>query len=141
MTNKIIIGRLEKVDLPILNLYDLDAKVDTGAYTSSIHCQNIKVNTAKDEVEFKLLDSSHEAYHGKMLTFPISQIKRVKSSNGVVQERVFIHVDITIFGNSYEAELSLTDRQEMKHPMLIGRKFLNDKFIVDVSLTYQNSKR
>ncbi len=137
MTDKIIIGRLEKVDLPGLNLYNLNAKVDTGAYTSSIHCQNIKVNNDKNEVEFKLLDPDHDAYDGKLLTLPISQMKRVKSSNGIVQERVFITVEMTILGISYQTELSLNNRQEMKVPMLIGRKFLKNKFIVDVSLSFQ----
>ena len=141
MTDKTIIGRQEKVDLPGLNLYNLSAKVDTGAYTSSIHCQNIKVNDDKNEVVFTLLDPAHDAYNGKRLNFPISQMKSVKCSNGTVEERVFITVEITILGGNYQTELSLTDRQEMKYPMLIGRKFLNSKFIVDVSLSFQEEKK
>lgn len=84
------------------------------------------------------MDKSHEAYNGKVFILPIHQKKNVKSSNGKVEERYFIKSVIEIFGKKYKAELSLTDRKDMKYPMLLGRKFLKDKFIVDVSLTYQS---
>ena len=42
MDNKILIGRKDKADFPELSLNDIDIKIDSGAYTSSIHCTNIK---------------------------------------------------------------------------------------------------
>ena len=39
---KKIIGRLEKVSFPAFQLHNIDAKIDTGAYTSSIHCKKAK---------------------------------------------------------------------------------------------------
>lgn len=71
---------------------------------------------------------------------PVHEIRHVKSSNGIVQERIFIKTTLALFNQQYETELSLTDRASMKYPMLIGRKFLEDRFIVDVSLTYQSTK-
>jgi hypothetical protein len=71
---------------------------------------------------------------------PVHEIRHVKSSNGTIQERIFIKTTLALFNQQYETELSLTDRASMKYPMLIGRKFLEDRFIVDVSLTYQSTK-
>jgi len=68
---------------------------------------------------------------------PVHEIRHVRSSNGLIQERIFIKTTLELFGHRYETELSLTDRASMKYPMLIGRKFLENRFVVDVSLTYQ----
>lgn len=126
------VGRLEKVDLPQLDLHEIVAKVDTGAYSCSLHCSNIK-HVDEQHVTFNLLDPDHPHYHGQTFTLPISKIKRVKSSSGEAEERIFITTQIALFGEIYEVELSLTDRSRMKYPMLIGRKFLKNKFVVDVT--------
>ncbi|MDX1294632.1 MAG: RimK/LysX family protein [Sulfurimonadaceae bacterium] len=134
---KILIGRVEYASLPELGFYDIDAKIDTGAYTSSIHCDEIQLNE-DGTVHFRLLDPSHPDYHDKHIVMPVSKLKNVKSSNGTVEERIFVKTKITLCGKTYKAELSLTDRSDMKYPMLIGRKFLNKHYIVDVSMKYQN---
>lgn len=72
---------------------------------------------------------------------PVHKISHVKSSNGTIQERIFIRTPITLFGRRYMADISLTDRREMKYPMLIGRKFLEKRFLVDVALTYQAPRK
>lgn len=69
---------------------------------------------------------------------PVSKIKKVKSSNGKSEDRIFVETVIELFGKKYKAELSLTDRKDMKYPMLIGRKYLQGRFLVDVSLQYQH---
>ena len=70
------------------------------------------------------------------MKMPLYKLKRVKSSNGVVQSRASIKVDILFFGKKYKTVVSLTNRSDMKYPMLIGRKFLTDRFLVDVSQEY-----
>ncbi len=69
---------------------------------------------------------------------PVHKIKKVKSSNGKTEERIFVKTVIELAGKQYKAELSLTDRKDMKYPMLIGRKYLQGRFLVDVSLQYQH---
>ena len=63
----IVIGRSDLVDLPKLDLYNIEAKIDTGAFTSAIHCHNIrKVKTKKGRaIAFNLLDPSHPEYNEK----------------------------------------------------------------------------
>ena len=84
-------------------------------------------------VKCNFLDPDHEMYHEKEFCFPIHKIRRVKSSNGMVEERYSIVTDITIFQKTYPIELTLTERPDMKHPVLLGRKFLSKKFIIDTS--------
>ena len=87
-------------------------------------------------VHFTLLDEVHPAYHGKKMSVPLYQMKRIKSSNGEMQHRPSIRIKVDFFSKSYTTIISLTNRSDMKYPMLIGRKFLAKKFLVDVSQEY-----
>ena len=135
MSQKRIIGRREIISILDLELFDLDVKIDTGADSNSLHCDDIFVDDEKF-VHFTLLDEIHSAYHGKKMKMPLYKFNRVKSSNVTVQLRASIKVDILFFGKKYKTVISLTDRSDMKYPMLIGRKFLAERFLVDVSLEY-----
>ncbi|MBL3519201.1 ATP-dependent zinc protease [Aliarcobacter lanthieri] len=127
-----IIGRKELVDILDLDLFGLDAKIDTGAYSNSLHCDDISIDN-DGFVHFKLLDKIHPSYHGRKIKLPIYKQKIVKSSNGASEFRVFIQVSILFYGKRYKTVISLTNRKDMKYPMLIGRKFLVNRFLVDVS--------
>lgn len=137
-----IIGRLESIDFPEWNLIGIDAKIDTGAYTSSLHCHHIQSyeEAGKEYVKFNLLDPSHETYNDKLFKLPIHRKKVVKSSNGETEERYVVKTTVSLFNRSLKAELSLTDRSEMRYPVLIGRKLLNGRFLVDVSQKYLSKK-
>lgn len=137
---KKIIGRIEKVDLPALNLNNLDAKIDTGAYTSSLHCHHIQIEQKEGErwVQFYVLDPDHPEYEKRPYKSRVHKIKKVKSSNGQVEERVVIKQAIRFCGENRQIQLSLTDRSEMKFPVLIGRRFLSGKYLVDVSSKFLN---
>ncbi len=133
-----VIGYIESVDLPKMELFGLDAKIDTGADSCSLHCDEMKVEG--DVVTFLLHDEVHEAYHGKKITLPIHKIKRVKSSNGKSEERVFIKSPIKLGSKTYQAQISLANRENMKYPMLIGRRFLSRRYLIDVSHKYITKK-
>jgi len=135
MKNKITIGCIELVSISDFELYDIDAKIDTGADSNALHCDNIHVDD-ENYVHFQLLDNVHPAYHDKKIKLPIYKIKKIKSSNGEVERRPLIKIKIFFFNKEYETVISLTDRANMKYPMLIGRKFLANKFLVDVSKKY-----
>lgn len=131
---KIIIGRVDKADFPDLELYDIDVKIDTGAYTSSIHCHNIDIieEDGKRLVHFNLLDPSHPEYDEKDYVLPLHKTKKVKSSSGDAQVRTFIKTSIILYRRRIPIELSLTDRSDMRYPVLLGRKLLKKRFVVDV---------
>lgn len=127
-----IIGRLERVDIPEWDLYDLEAKIDTGAYTSSVHCHYINLINDKSLVEFKLLDPNHENYSSRTIQMPVHETQQVKSSNGMSEERIIVKTELVIAAQKIQTLLSLTDRSEMRYPLLIGRRLLKGRFLVDV---------
>lgn len=136
---KKIIGRIDKADFPALELFDIDIKIDTGAYTSSIHCQKVWVEN--EELVCLFYDKGHPLYNGKEFRFKDYTFARVKSSNGMVQKRYKIKTIIILFGKKYNISLTLSTREDMRFPILIGRKFISRKFIVDVTqknLSYNN---
>lgn len=133
---KKLIGRRELVSFPELDIVEIEAKVDTGAFTSAIHCSDIHEETLPDGskiIALDLLDPSHPQYNHKKLKFAEYDLREIKSSFGEVQERYVIRTKIKFFDEEFEAEFSLSDRSDMKYPVLIGRKLLKNRFIVDVA--------
>jgi hypothetical protein len=133
---KRIIGRRELVDFPLLKLFGVEAKIDTGAFTSAIHCSHIREATLPDGsrvIRFQLLDPTHPQYHNQLFEFKAFTLRDVKSSFGDVQERYIIRTQIQLFEEIIEAEFSLSDRSDLKYPVLIGRSLLSRHFIVDVA--------
>jgi len=129
-----IVGKKELSSIIDLELFELDAKVDTGADSNALHCDDIKIEN--DVVHFTLLDDIHPSYHGKRMKMPLYKLKKVRSSNGQLQNRPSIKVTVEFMGKRYKSVITLTNRADMKLPMLIGRKFLSEKFLVDVSKEY-----
>lgn len=131
-SKKIIIGRTDRADFPKLGLENIAIKIDTGAYTSSIHCSDY---VEKDGVlHATFLDEQHEQFHGKVLKFDEYKITTVRSSNGEVEQRYKVKANIRLYNKLYEISLTLSNRMKMRYPVLIGRKFLSSKFIVDPEL-------
>lgn len=132
---KIIIGRKDFADFEKLNLFGIQVKIDSGAYTSSFHCHKIEkvIKDGNEVVKCNFLDPGHPQYHEKEFCFDSFKIRNVKSSNGLVEERFSIYTEITIFKKMYPIELTLTERADMKHAVLLGRKFTSKKFLIDTS--------
>lgn len=129
MKSKQIIGRLDKAGFPDLNLENISVKIDTGAYTSSIHCDSIALT---DQVlSCRFLDHEHPAYNHRRFQFKDYKLIKVRSSNGIQEERYTIESRIFLFNTAFPISLSLSDRRDMRHPVLLGRKFLNKKFLID----------
>ena len=131
MKNKII-GRVDKIDFPKLHLFNVDAKIDTGAYTSSIHCAEIIEDNNMLRCTF--YSDSHPRLSKKEIIFENFSRTNVKSSNGFKENRFKIKSEVIFFGKTYKINLTLSTRDDMKFPVLIGRQFLKRKFMVDVAL-------
>jgi len=134
--DKVTIGRTDKVDLPDLSLFNVRAKIDTGAYTSSIHCSKLKVQEKEGKKYLYYTIAGARLGKGesaKKFQTDKFKLKRIRSSNGQLQQRYVIKTVIMLFGKKIKAEFSLADRSRMKNPILLGRKLLNGRFVVDVS--------
>ena len=133
--SKKVIGRVETVDFPELGLFGLKAKIDTGAYTSSIHVESVKPlkNNDADHISFVLLDAKGAVFHKKKFTLPLFKEKLIKNSFGQSEKRCVIKTKILLFEQVFDIELSLADRSKMEYPVLLGRKLLKKGFVVDVT--------
>lgn len=143
---KLVIGRKDIVDFPELGLYDIAAKIDTGAYTSAIHCHNVRIHKEgrRRIVSFNVLDPSHKKFKKKRYQHQLLSIKRIRNSFGQVEERCIIRTSIVLFGREFEIDISLADRSRMECPVLLGRKLLIKRFIVDVgkiNLSFKHKKK
>ena len=141
------IGYKDFVDFPVLKCRNVACKIDTGAYTSSIHCNQIKIIVDENKQEwlsFHLLDISHPAYNKTEFRTSSFKTKAVRSSNGEQEIRFLIVAVLRLFGRSFEAEFTLADRGDMRFPVLLGRKLLKKRFIVDtarINLSYKKKTR
>ena len=138
-----IIGRREWVSFPDLDLLNIEAKIDSGAYTAALHCQEVKQFTKNgiDYASFLLMDPQHPHFESKTIEWPVYRIKAVKNSFGQTENRVIIKTKLDFFDNIYEIELSLADRSGMDYPVLLGRKVLKKKFLVDASQVHYAALR
>lgn len=132
---KIIIGTRDKIDIPEFDLLDLPCKTDTGAATSAIHCHHVRLiqNNGIEFISFRLLDPSHDAYNHKEFRTANFKEKKIKSSFGDIEYRYTITCKVTLFNKMFEAEFTLADREKMRFPVLLGRRLLRGRFLVDVA--------
>jgi hypothetical protein len=136
-----ILGRYDRVDLPLLGLNDIHAKIDTGAYTCSLHCH--KAAVVNGILEFILLDEEHPEFTGMKFMFREFEERDIKNSFGEVEKRFIIVTSIRIFAEEIVTEFSLSNRGSLKFPILIGRKILRDRFLIDVkqkNLSYREKR-
>ncbi|NDV25690.1 RimK/LysX family protein [Desulfovibrio sp. JC010] len=129
----IIAGYIENVsikvwdrDAPII----MEAKMDTGADSSSLHATDIVINKKSKKVSFTITDQ-----HGKnqRITCPYARIVRIKKRPSGYQRRPVIPVQLQIGSRKFEAFVNLTDRSNFSYKMLIGRKELRHGILIDSS--------
>lgn len=132
---KKVIGTRDKIDLPEFELYDLPCKIDTGAETSAIHCHRVRLLevNGKETISFRLLDPTHEAYNHQEFRTTQFKEKKIRSSFGHSEYRYSIRCKVILFGEKFSADFTLSDRVRMKFPVLLGKKLLKNRYLVDVS--------
>lgn len=131
---KIIIGAVEKVRLLPPSVV-LKARIDTGAKTTSIDAQNI-IPFERDGKEWVRFDW----YLGeKTYTIERKVVKSIliKRHGDESQRRYVVKMRIVLGNVSQLISVNLNDRESYQYPVLIGRNFLRDYFIVDVAKKYQ----
>jgi hypothetical protein len=127
----ITIGRLEHIGLPGLGIARVEAKIDTGAYRSALHYQKLK--TRKKDGTKQLVVTFQMGGVRKTKVFRSFKRVTVKSSNGESTRRYLICTQVKLDGHVVRTQFTLFDRSDMKYQVLLGRKFLRGRFVVDVS--------
>ncbi len=125
-----LIGRREFVDFPLLGMHGMEAKIDTGAYTSSLHCENIIINYENTKAILYFTLTQKES---KVLRFEEFTQKKIKNSFGEMEERYVIKTLIKVGRKKVMSTISLSNRDNLRYPVLIGRRLLKGKFLIDVN--------
>jgi hypothetical protein len=134
--DKNIIGRTDIADFPKFGLNSVPVKIDSGAYTSTIHCCSIRQLEGSIEVIF--MDKVRSSFTGERIVFSDYSVKKVRSSSGQSQLRYKVKGDIVLFGKKYNTEFTLSMRSKMRYPVLLGRKLLSKRFLIDTALKNQS---
>lgn len=131
MKKQTVIGTNTTVDFTGY-AHGIAAKVDTGADSTSVWASNIRVDEY-GELRFMLFAPSSAHYTGEELVRTDYSVARVRSSNGEVQVRFRTHFSMVIGGKKMRVLCNLSDRSRNIYPVLIGRRTLHGKFLVDVT--------
>jgi hypothetical protein len=132
-TAPIVLGWCETLALPDLSLPAIEAKVDTGARSSSLHVdsQQCFERAGRQWVRFALHLDGAAAKRTVQAEAPVHDRRAVRDSGGHETERVFILTTLAIANIRYPIEINLAARRGLKFPMLLGRTALAGRFLVD----------
>ena len=133
--HKVIIGRSEVLTFVGTEAINVPAKTDTGAYRSAVHAQNI-TTTSDGSLEFDLL-GGHTVCGVMSQRVIASEYNKVWISNsfGNREERYEVKLKVKLGPKVFYAQFTLADRSKKIYPILLGRKLLNHRFLVDSSET------
>jgi hypothetical protein len=136
------IGWREWAALPDLNLPAIKAKIDTGARTSALHSFLIEPYT-QDGVDM-LRFMIHPIQLNQSLEVechaPVYDFREVTDSGGHREMRYVIKSKIVIGDIAWPIEMTLTNRDTMRFRMLLGRRAMENRFVVDPGASYVNGK-
>lgn len=131
MSEKSIIGRDTKIDFIDL-AEQVPAKIDTGADGSAVWASDIFVDES-GVLHFKLFGEGSPYYTGKEISTKDYSVILTKSASGDVVMKYKTKLSICINGRRVKAKFGLSNRSTHHYPVLIGRKTLHGKFLVDVT--------
>ncbi|MDJ1305177.1 MAG: RimK/LysX family protein [Candidatus Midichloria sp.] len=136
--DKFVIGCEEWCSLPALGLRAIKVKVDSGAKTSALHAFNILAYTEdnKEYVKFEVHPIQGNRKIVKSCVAPLIDRRIVRSSNGSLEQRYVILTQIQLGFNSWDIEITLTNRDAMGYRMLLGREAMRNKVLVDPDCSF-----
>lgn len=140
----VLIGWKEYVALPDLGLPVLKAKIDTGARTSSLHVAELRTlaELPGGQADLEIVLAPDRRRPDRRSTARVRQLARVEvtDSGGHAEVRPVIETRLVLGPVEKRIRLTLTDRSGMLFRMILGRKALEDDFVVDVARKYVHSR-
>ena len=129
MVRPAVVGWREWVGLPEIQRAPVLAKIDTGAWSNTLHAADIEIieSNPESKIRFRLEED------GKWFERPIEKWRRIRDTGGHETLRPVIRSTIEIASRDFDVEVCLADRSQLKHRMILGRNFLRLGFVVDPS--------
>ena len=133
--SRVVVGWREWAGLPALGIARVKAKIDTGARSSALHANSIEPFEADGSLWVRF-DVTGEAEHLPWHEAPVTDRRAVRSSNGETEVRFVIRTELALAGRSWPVDITLTNRERMELPMLIGREALAGRVLVDAERSW-----
>lgn len=132
--HKVVIGRSVLISLVDVGIADVPAKVDTGAYSCAIHADNIQLSDDGRSLHFRLF-GGHPVVNNKSVDMTTEQftVARISNSFGGKEKRYIVKLRIKLGPKIVTTAFSLANRSNKMFPVLIGRRLLNGRFMVDTA--------
>jgi hypothetical protein len=140
--HKAIIGWREWVQLPDLGVTEMKVKVDTGADNSSLHAFNLErfERNGTEYVRFEIHPKQRSRKPSIQCEAPLAMEKKVKNPGGRSELRPVIRTRVLVAGLELNALVNLTSRDEMGFRMLLGRRAVRSKFVIDPGRSYLGAR-
>ncbi|MBN9239669.1 MAG: hypothetical protein BGO97_08220 [Micrococcales bacterium 70-64] len=135
-------GWREWVQITDIGIPWIKAKLDTGAQTSSLHAHHTRLfqRDGVDWVRFTVRPWQRSTADEVVVEAPVHDRRRVRSSSGHVEVRFVVMMRLTLVGHEVDAEVTLTNRDQMGFRMLVGRQALQKGFDVTSSRSFLGAK-
>ncbi len=133
-----LIGWREWIAFPEWGIAAIKVKIDTGARTSALHADDLRI-VERDGGRFAVFTVrpwQRSDRDGVEVTAPLVDERSVTSSSGDASTRPVVLATIQLDGEPHEIELTLTRRDDMGFRMLLGRKAMEGRYLVDPSHSY-----
>lgn len=140
--SKLMIGWRETVSLPDLGLDAFPAKIDTGARTTAIHASDIKLYKIDGQTWVEFTPNHAGLTNVDQCRLPVHHKRKITNTSGVPEERVVAITELQIGERAERIEVSLSDRTDMRFPMIVGRTALRQlRLTVDPSRSWLQSTK
>jgi hypothetical protein len=138
-----IIGWKEWVELPELQIPAVKAKIDTGARTSALHVFSLEEFQADGQrmVRFGIHPLQRRKDIQCFCEAPVLEQRRVKDSGGHYDKRYVIQTTAKLGAVSWSIDITLTNRDPMLFRMLLGRKAVENRFLINPGCSYLTGRR
>lgn len=134
----ITVGWREWVKLPELKLPWIKAKIDTGARTSCLHAFSLETfnNDNEQWVRFGIHPHQHDSDTEVYCEAKIIDQRMVSDSGGHKEQRFVIATTLALANQQWPIEITLTNRDNMKFRMLLGRTAMEGRIAVNPEASF-----
>ncbi|WP_417431782.1 ATP-dependent zinc protease [Kiloniella sp.] len=135
------IGWREYVGLPEFHIDHVKAKIDSGARTSALHAEEITPFDQDGIGYVSFLIPFIGCEKGIRCSAKIVDRRPIKNTGGVAEERYIVKTPLTLGEMRWPVEVSLTSRQSMRFPVIIGRTAIKERgFLLNAGRSYLSGR-
>lgn len=132
---KLVVGSIEYVHVEPGSLR-LEARVDSGAETSSMHADDVVSFERDGEPWVRFSTPAGTSGSSATMELPVARRVRIKTKTDGIDRRAVVMINLRLGEVTKRIEVTLADRGDFEYPFLVGRNYLRDVAVVDVSRRY-----